>query len=135
MTLRLANAVRSAAADGAVDRLDAGAGAATIKVYTGAQPATPASAPTGTLLLTFTLNDPAFGSAVNGVAALDVTPALTALGAAAGTAGWFRAADSDGNAVFDGACGTAGAELNLTTTAVTVGLEVGISSGSYTQPM
>lgn len=134
MTLRLATASRSAAADGVVDRLDAGAGAGTIKVYTGSQPANPQTGPTGTLLATFTLNDPAFGAAASGVATLDVDPELTATGVADGTAGWFRAADSDGNAVLDGACGTSGAELNLSTTTISTGLSVSITSGSYTQP-
>lgn len=134
MTLRLATTARNAAANAVVDSLDAGAGPATIKVYTGSQPATPQTAPTGTLLLTFTLNDPAFGDAATGAATLDVAPALTATGAAAGTAGWFRAADSTGAAVFDGACGTSGAELNLSTTTVSTGLDVTITSGSYTQP-
>lgn len=134
MTLRLAAGSRSAAADGVVDRLDAGSGPATIKVYTGSQPANPATSPTGTLLLTFTLNDPGFGSASTGAAALSTSPGLSATGAADGTAGWFRAADSDGNAVFDGACGTSGAELNLSTTTVSTGLSVSITSGTYTQP-
>lgn len=133
MTLRLAAGSRSAAADAVVDRLDAGSAAGTVKVYTGSQPATPAAAPTGTLLVTFTLNDPAFGSAVDGVATLDVDPALTAVGVAAGDAGWFRAADSDGNVVFDGACAASGSELNLSTIAVAVGASVAVTSGSYTQ--
>ena len=94
MALRLAAATRSVKADAAVDRLDAGSGPGTIKVYTGTQPATPATSPSGTLLATFTLNDPAYGAAAAGVATLDVDPALTTTGVAAGDAGWFRAADS-----------------------------------------
>lgn len=134
MALRLAAASRSAAADAVVDRLDAGSGPATIEVRTGSQPATPATGATGTLLVTFTLNDPAFGSASAGAAALGVSPAVTATGVADGTAGWFRAKDSDGNVVLDGACGTSGAELNLSTTTISTGLSVSITSGSYTQP-
>lgn len=135
MSLRLAAASRNAAADGVVDRLDGGSGAATIEVRTGSQPATPEDSATGTLLATFTLNDPAFGDAAAGVATLDVSPAISTTGVAAGTAGWFRAKDSAGNVVFDGACGTSGAELNLSTTTISVGLTVSITSGSYTQPM
>lgn len=134
MTLRLAAGSRSAAADAVTGRLNAGSGPGTIKVYTGSQPATPATSPTGTLLATFTLNDPAFAAAATGVGALSVSPGLTATGVADGTAGWFRAADSDGNAVLDGAVGTSGAELNLSTTTVSIGLSVSITSGSYTQP-
>lgn len=134
MTLRLAALSRSAAADAVVDRLDGGAGPGTIDVRTGPQPTTPADSATGTLLLTFTLNDPAFAAASAGVTALDVDPALTATGLAAGDAGWFRAKDSDGNVVYDGACGTSGQQLNLSTITVSVGLSVTITSGSYTQP-
>ncbi len=132
--MRLATDVRNAAVDGAVGRLDAGTGPATIKVYTGPQPATPATPPTGTLLLTFTLNDPAFAAASGGSAALSTTPALTTLGVGAGAAGWFRAADSDGNAKLDGAVGTSNADLVLSTTTVSVGLSVTVTSGSYAQP-
>lgn len=134
MAFRLAAASRSAAADAVVDLLDAGSGAATIEVRTGTQPATPATSATGTLLLTFTLNDPAFGAASSGVASLDVDPSITATGVAAGDAGWFRAKDSNGNVVFDGACATSGSELNLSTITVSIGLVVSITSGSYTQP-
>ncbi len=134
MALRLAAGSRSAAADAVVGRINAGSGPGTIKVYTGSQPATPATSPTGTLLATFTLNDPAYGAASTGVAALSVSPALSTTGVAAGDAGWFRVADSDGNTVFDGACATSGAELNMSTVTVSIGLTVTITSGSYTQP-
>jgi len=134
MALRLATSARNAAADAVVDLLDAGAGPATIEVRTGSQPATPATGATGTLLVTFTLNDPAFGSASVGVATLSVSPAISAVAVANGTAGWFRAFDSNGAVVLDGACGTAGSELNLTTTTISIGLTVTITSGSYTQP-
>lgn len=131
MTYRLSNAAASAAADAVVDLVDGGASFGTIKVYTGSAPAGPGSAATGTLLLTFTLKDPAYGSASNGVATLDVTGGITATGVAAGTAGWFRVADSNGTAVFDGTVGT---DATFSTTSVTVGLVVQLTSGSYTQP-
>jgi hypothetical protein len=135
MTVRLAIATRTAKAAAAVGLLDAGAGPGTIKVYTGTQPATPATAPTGTHLLTFTLNDPAYSVADPGLATLDVDPAVAATGLDAGEAGWFRAADSAGNAILDGVCGTSGQQLNLNTTTVSVGLTVTVTSGTYSQPM
>lgn len=135
MTTRIATATASAMADAAVGLIDAGAGPGAINVYSGAQPATANTAPTGTLLLTFTLNDPAFAAAAAGVATLDIAPALVATGLADAAAGWFRVFDSDGNGVFDGACATAGAQLNLSTTDITTGLEVTIESGSFTQPL
>ncbi|NUW45557.1 hypothetical protein [Nonomuraea rhodomycinica] len=133
MALRIPTAARNAAIDAVVDLLDAGAGAATIEVRTGSQPATANDAATGTVLATFTLADPAFGSASSGVATLASTPRSTT-GVAAGTAGWFRAKDSNGNTVFDGAVGTSGAELNLNTLTISVGVNVEITSGTMTMP-
>ncbi len=133
MTLRLASGSRSAAADAVVDRVDV-SGPGTVKIYSGAQPASPQVAPSGVLLATITLNNPAFTAATTGVANLIATPALTGVGVADGIAGWFRCADGAAAPVFDGACGTTGAELNLDTTTIGTGLNVTITSGTYTQP-
>lgn len=135
MVLRLANSARSAAADGVVDLLDAGSGAATLKIYTGAQPATPATAASGTLLATVTLIDPAAGAASNGVAT--ITDSVSVTGVAAGTAGWFRAADSAAAVVFDGAVTATGGggELELSTTTISVGVTIDLGALTYTQPM
>lgn len=134
MTLRLASSSRSAAADAVVDRIDVG-GAGNIKIYTGAQPADPQTAPTGTLLATIPLNNPAFTVATTGVANLIVVPTVTGNGVADGVAGWFRVTSGGGSAVFDGQCGTgAPADLVLDTTTISTGLPVTIISGTYTQP-
>lgn len=135
MTLRLSNLARTASVAAIAGLLDADAGPGTIKVYSGAQPANPDTAPSGTLLATFTLADPAFAAGAAGVQNIDATPVLSTTGVAAGTAGWFRAADQSGDAVFDGACGTSGAELNLNTTTISVGLTVEITGGTITQPV
>lgn len=135
MATRLATTARNAACDAIVDLTDAGAGAGTIKVYTGSQPASAQDAPTGTLLVTFTCADPAFGAAATGVATLQSTP-RTAAGVADGTAGWFRVADSNAATVLDGTVGTSGsgAELILNTTAITNGGNVETTSGTITVP-
>jgi hypothetical protein len=132
MATRISTAARNAAADGVVDLLDAGAGAGTLKIYTGSQPATGDTAESGTLLATFTLSDPAFGAASSGVATAAAIANTT--GVAAGTAGWFRAEDSTGANVLDGTVGTSGAELNLNTTTISVGLTVSITSWTVTMP-
>lgn len=134
MPLRLATGTRNAKADAAVDRLDAGAAAGTIKIYSGSQPATPETAASGTLLATVTLADPAFGAASTGVASLTDPASVNA--AATGTAGWARFADSDGNVVFDGdvtATGGGGV-VTLSSTSLTSGSPVDITGGTYTQP-
>lgn len=136
MATRLSTTARNASANGVVDLLDAGAAAGEIEVRVGAQPATPQDAATGALLVTFTLADPAFGNAAVGVATLQGLP-IAAVGVAAGNAGWFRAMDSDGNAVFDGSVTATGGggQLELNTIAISNGLDVEITGGTYTQPM
>lgn len=132
MATRISTASRNAAADAIVDLLDAGAGAGTLKIYTGPQPATGDTAESGTLLATFTLSDPAFGAASSGVATAAAIANTT--GVAAGTAGYFRAEDSTGANVLDGSVGTSGADLNLNTTTISVGLTVSITSWTVTMP-
>jgi hypothetical protein len=137
MTIRINTAARNAACDGVVDLVDGGSGAGLIRVYTGSQPATPATSPSGTLLLEFTLSDPAFGNSSTGTATLDVTPVPTDDGITNGTAGWFRVLDSTeaagtGLGIIDGAC-TSG-ELELSTTSITTGLTVEITSLTVTMP-
>lgn len=84
------------------DRINAGAAAGKCRLYTGAAPATPETAATGTLLADITLNDPAFEVAAAGSMALDVTPEPQDASAdAAGTGGYARFMDSDLNGVID----------------------------------
>lgn len=136
MTLRVAVAARNAGLDAIFDRANAGAGPGTIKIYTGAQPADADVADlTGyTLLVTFTLADPAFAAAAGGVKDLDADPDLSAAAAATGTAGWARCEDSDGNNVFDGSVGTAGTDFIINSTAITAGQTVNLTLGSITDP-
>jgi hypothetical protein len=131
---RISTAAQNAAANAITALVDAGPAAGTVQVRTGAQPASANDPATGTLLATFTLEDPAFGAAVAGVATFDATPILTTTGVAAGTAGWFRMLDSTGAVVLDGAVGTVGQQLNLNTTSISIGLTVEITSGTLTMP-
>lgn len=121
----LANAVNTA--------VNAGSGAGTLKIYTGTQPATADDTATGTLLATFTLSDPAFGSASSGTITLAGTPKTVAAGNT-GTAGWFRIETSTPTKVLDGAVGTSGQQINLNTTSITSGVNVTITSGTITMP-
>lgn len=134
MTVRVAVAARNAGLDAIFDRANAGAAAGTIKVYTGSQVATADTAETGTLLVTFTLADPAFAAAATGVKDLDADPDLTAVAAATGTAGWARCEDSDGNNVFDGSVGTSGTDFIINSTSITSGQTVNLTLGSITDP-
>lgn len=132
MALRLSTARRNAVTDSIVDALDAGAGAGKVEIRTGSQPAGPDTAATGTVLATITLNDPAFGSSSSGTATADITPALTDASAdATGTAGWFRAYDSNNLAVMDGSVGV---DLILNTNSIVSGQPVTITAWTFTTP-
>jgi len=135
MAIRLPAASRNAAADAVVDRADGGSGAGTIQIRTGTQPASADSPASGILLVTVALSDPAFGPASNGSANLAGVP-LSAVAVADGTAGWFRMLDGDGNTVLDGSVSATGGggDLQLSTTTITTGLTVEITSGTVTMP-
>lgn len=105
MPTRLSAADRNAHANLAANAVDASATLpGYVEVYSGAQPATVATAPTGALLATITLNDPAYGDAAAGVAAMHVDPApeSTWLADYGPGVAWFRLYDGDGTARRDG---------------------------------
>jgi hypothetical protein len=136
MATRLPTASVNAACDAIVDRVDGGSGAGTIEIRTGSQPASANDAATGTLLVTITCADPAFGAAAAGVATLDCDPVLEANAVADGTAGWGRLKDSTGATVMDGSVTATGGggQITLATTAITTGVAVQLTSGTFTVP-
>ena len=134
MAVRPSTAARNAAVNAITALVDAGAGAGTLKIYSGAQPANGDSTETGTLLATVNLGDPAFAAAAAGTAnAADPAPVT---GVAAGTAGWFRVEDSTGANIYDGSVTATGGggDLTLATTTISVGVTVDITSMSVTMP-
>lgn len=137
MTLRISTSVRDAMVNAARLLVDAGSAAGKIRVYTGAQPASVATAASGTLLVDIPFADPSFGASAIGSAAADVTPVLTALAVASGTAGWFRILDSDNNALIDGSVTATGGggDLTMSTTTVTSGLSVSVTALMLTEPI
>lgn len=134
MTIRTATAAANAALDACYDRANAGSGPGTIKVYSGSQVATGDTTETGTLLATFTLEDPAFSAASARVKDLDAAPDLSTTAVGTGTAGWARCEDSDGNNVFDGSVGTSGTDYIINNTSVTTGQTVTLTLGAITAP-
>jgi hypothetical protein len=131
---RLTNAVASAACDAIVDSIDGGAGAGTIKIYTGTIP-TDADTAIGaqTLLATLTFSDPAFGAASNGVATASAITSDTSADAT-GTAAWARIASSTPTTVMDVTVGTSGDDINFNTVSFVAGATVAISSMTVTVP-
>lgn len=136
MATRIPNASRSAAVDGVTALLNGGSAAGYIEVRTGAQPSDPDDAASGTLLATIPLNDPAFTAGVDGVATADVSPALTAAAVATGTAGWFRAYDSNDVSVIDGSATATGGggDLQLNTTSLVTAVDVTVTAWTITMP-
>jgi len=135
MATRISTAAQDAACDGVVDLVDGGTGAGLLRIYSGTQPASVGTAPSGDLLAEVELEDPAFSGSSAGVATLLGTP-LQTTGLAAGTAGWFRITDSDETGVLDGACSLSGGggELILNTLTISVGVTVEITAGTITMP-
>ena len=132
MATRVSTAAAQAACNGVVDLLDGGAGAGYIEIRTGSQPATVATAASGTLLGTVTLSDPAFGNATNASPSVASASAITndSSADASGTAGWFRAYDSTGAAVIDGSITATGGggDLTLDTVSIVAGGVISITS-------
>ncbi len=134
-SLRLGTAARTALANALGDQIDAGAGAGTIQLRNGTMPATPATAATGTLLATVTLQDPSTSAASNGQETI-LDPAAVN-GAAAGDVTWARFLDSNGVAVFDCDVSTVAAgtgTLQMSTVTVSAGLSVDFGAITLTVP-
>ena len=85
----------------------------------------------GTLLAVFTLGSP-FAPAASGGVQSPTLPAATT-GVAAGTAGWARVTKADGStAVMDLTVGTSGAQINLNTLTISIGVAVSVTSWTIT---
>src|SRR4051812_43088805 len=114
MAFRLATQAQDRACNNLVTTIDQGTTNPTgrILIYTGAQPATPQTGATGTLLVTINFNIPSFGESSSGTATMVTSTSVSATVTNSGMAGWFRVVDRNGDAVFDGSCGTSGADMN-----------------------
>jgi hypothetical protein len=132
--IRAAVAVRNAMLDALVARMNLGAGPATLKIYSGTQPANGDAALSGnTLLGTLTFTDPAAPAASGGTITFSTITEDTAADAT-GTATFGRIQDSDGNLVTDGDVGTSGALINLNTTTIAAGGPLRITSFTISIP-
>lgn len=129
------------ALDALVDGLDEGTSNAVIEGRTGAQPADPDAATTGTLLFTLAMSDPAFlagSDQANGTvrASADTISDDTSADAT-GTVGYCRvSATNDGSTPIDdhidGEAGTAGADFNFNTVSIVSGATISMTSYTIT---
>lgn len=128
MAVSYAAATRNAKADAVGTRLSGG----TVEIRSGSQPATADDAATGTLLATVTLGTAP--SASSGVVTMPDPASVNA--SATGTATWFRAKTSGAATVLDGSVTATGGggQMQLSSTSLTSGAPVDISSFNYTEP-
>lgn len=128
-TTKISNEAANAEADAFSDKLDDGF----LRIYDGSQPATVDTAiGAQNLLAELRFANPASGAAVNGVITFSAITSDTAADAT-GTASWFRAFKADGtSAIWDGSVGTAGATINMNSTAIQINAQVDVTSLSFT---
>ena len=124
-----------------------------LRIYSGSQPSSPDAAVSGTLLLEISesaaawaagafANGLEFGDAASGAISKAAAEIWQDAGIAAGTAGWFRfiANPADAGAAsttlprIDGSVGTSGADLNMSSTTITVGATYTIDTFTLTLP-
>lgn len=103
-----------------------------VDFYTGTQPANASTAPSGTLLATFSVNHAGtggtWGTAASGVLDKNSSEVWQAVGAVAGVAGWFRfrlAGDlgttNTTDRRMDGSIATSGSDMDMADPTITVG--------------
>lgn len=142
LNTRISNEAALGACDFVVDRLDEGSGAAIIQGRSGAQPADPDTAASGTLLFTLVCTDPAFGNAADANPGGRATASAITSDSSAdatGTLGYCRGSASNDGATslddhIDGEAGTSGADFNFNTLAIVSGANVSLSSWTVTMP-
>lgn len=106
-------------------------GSALLRIYDGSRPATGGTATT--LLAELTCNATFAPAASGGALTLNAITQDSSANAT-GTATWFRIVKSDGTThVLDGNVGTSGSDLNLTTTSITAGQPVQVTSFVITE--
>ena len=131
MTLSIDVTVRNAMVEVLRTAVDAGAGNAKLAVYNGVRPANANTSLSGnTKLVEFTLNDPATAAASGGSTALIVSPVVSAVAVASGTATFYRLIDPSAVVVQDGSAGTVSTDILLSSTTITSGQTVYITSGN-----
>ena len=127
----ITNSVAAAGLNAIVDSVDNGSAAGKLKIRATAY---------GTVLVTFTFSDPAFGNATTASPSVATAASLpkTATAAATGTAGSFQVTDSDDNVIWQatgaGAVGTSGALVVISSTSITSGQSIDLTACTLSFP-
>lgn len=129
--LKAAVSARNAALTAFGHTLDGG----TLNIYTGARPATPETAPSGTLLCAMALGTPAFNVPSGG--SIPSTLIADAAILATGTAGYCRLKDNSGNGIVDGDVGLvgSGAFIEFSSLAFVAAVTLSVSAFSLNLPI
>ena len=132
MAFKIVTAAANAALDGLTALLNSGS----VKIYDGTVPTNAGDALTTQVLLgTLPLSATAFGAAASGTATANAITSDTAADATS-TATFYRGLKSDGTTVVcQGSVGTAGADLNLNTTAIQINARIDVTSWTISQPL
>ena len=130
--MALSISAAAAQAEGAALATYIGANA-TIEIRSGAKPATPETAASGTLLATVAIS----GSFTSSGGVLTAADPASVSPAASGTAGHFRLRQSGGTAVLDGTVTATGGggDMQLGSTTITTGVPVDLGVPSFTVPV
>lgn len=130
MTVALNDNLRNRQVDSVGSDLDSGF----IDIYTGAQPADPNDAPTGTLLVSCALAADAYGAAIGGSATKNGTVQGTA--GNTGTAGYAQQRNAANTRWMYGSVTATGGggDVELTTTSIVTGQTITITASTITQP-
>lgn len=105
----------------------------TVEIRTGAA-ADIDSAPTGTVLVTFTLPSTAFATAASRQATINAVTAVTATTGNAGGAVHYVAKESGGSVSRVGTAGTSGTDMILNTLTWSAGDDVSVTNWTTSQP-
>lgn len=133
MALQFSTTVRN----GMLDAIENTVGtSAVVRIYTGAAPASAATASSGTALVSWTLGADWAATAAGGSKTFSSTP-LTSAATATGTAGYFRLFAADGTTCHLQGTVTlsgAGGDMTLDNTSINTGQNVQITSWTLTAP-
>lgn len=132
LNTRISIEAQNAQLDALAPLLNAGV----LRLYDGAQPATPNTAVGAQVLLAeLTFGNPAFGAAAAGVITANAITA-DSVANATGTAAWCRLLKSNGtSAIMDGSVGTVGCNVNLDSVLIQAGAQVSITALTITLPV
>lgn len=117
----------------ALDARNAKLNTGTVEIRTGAA-ADIDAAPTGTVLITFTLPAAAFATAAARSASINAVTAVTAVAANSGGTVHYVAKESGGNVSRVGTAGTTGTDMILSTLTWSIGDDVSVTNWTTSQP-